>query len=614
MTVSTENARVQHDGNGATTVFPVPFPFLATTDLAVYLTSGGVDTLQTIAAHYTVTGGDPTGSLTMLTAPANGETLTIVRDMPYTQPTEYPNQGGYQSAVLEGSLDRLTMLAGQLREALNRSLTLPPASPLIGLELPAPVANHYLKWDATGTDLISALLATTALTVSSFMESVLTAANAAAARVAIGENASGSPFTRKHNFAGTAPPTVNDDAGDGYAIGSEWFDTTNDRLYELLNSTAASAVWRLKTPSAADHNMILNGSVTIDQINSGTAVTVDADVGPDPASLYFLGPDGWMAQGEIAQGVFTIQRIGLGVSADPDFQYTHALRVTITTADAALAAGDAYNLQLPIEGYEGARAAMGNANAKPVTLTFWAHSTVSGTFSGCIHGETLDSPNYVFTYTINATSTWEKKTIVIPGHTGATGWSGVNTLWGRVFFDLGSGSNHRGTANVWAEGDLSLNQGATGAVSLITTLGAVFHITGVRMHVGAYLADAEIPTLHEELFRAARYYQKTYPAGSNAGAITGVGALFQRDPAGVGAQPALAWRLPVPMRATPTIQFYSHATGAVNTVRDNTSASDRAVSSVSSTGDRSSGYPTLSTSPAANTIMSAHIVAKSFLV
>lgn len=45
------------------------------------------------------------------------------------------------------------------------------------------------------------------------------------------------------NLAATAAPTAGDDSGDGYAVGSRWLDTTNDRAYVCLDATAASAVW-----------------------------------------------------------------------------------------------------------------------------------------------------------------------------------------------------------------------------------------------------------------------------------------------------------------------------------------------------------------------------------
>lgn len=44
-------------------------------------------------------------------------------------------------------------------------------------------------------------------------------------------------------LAKTADPTVNDDANDGYVVGSRWINTTDDREFVCVDSTVGSAVW-----------------------------------------------------------------------------------------------------------------------------------------------------------------------------------------------------------------------------------------------------------------------------------------------------------------------------------------------------------------------------------
>lgn len=46
-----------------------------------------------------------------------------------------------------------------------------------------------------------------------------------------------------HKLNGTIAPTVNDDSGDGYAVGSIWVDTVADTAYICVDSTATAAVW-----------------------------------------------------------------------------------------------------------------------------------------------------------------------------------------------------------------------------------------------------------------------------------------------------------------------------------------------------------------------------------
>lgn len=43
----------------------------------------------------------------------------------------------------------------------------------------------------------------------------------------------------------TVAPTVNDDSGDDYSVGTIWTDTTNDRIYVAIDVTAGAAIWKM---------------------------------------------------------------------------------------------------------------------------------------------------------------------------------------------------------------------------------------------------------------------------------------------------------------------------------------------------------------------------------
>ena len=92
MTISTTTARTTYNGNGITTVFSIPFRFLANGDIVVVeVSAAGVETTKTLTTHYTLTGAgdDAGGSVTMLVAPANGTRLIIYRDTDIVQETDY---------------------------------------------------------------------------------------------------------------------------------------------------------------------------------------------------------------------------------------------------------------------------------------------------------------------------------------------------------------------------------------------------------------------------------------------------------------------------------------------------------------------------------------------
>lgn len=54
----------------------------------------------------------------------------------------------------------------------------------------------------------------------------------------------GSTSEVKCNFAATEAPDADNDTGEGYVVGSQWIDVTNDNCYICVDNTAATAVWK----------------------------------------------------------------------------------------------------------------------------------------------------------------------------------------------------------------------------------------------------------------------------------------------------------------------------------------------------------------------------------
>ena len=50
-----------------------------------------------------------------------------------------------------------------------------------------------------------------------------------------------------NNYSALVDPTVNDDSGLGYAVGSEWANQNTGDVFKLIDSTPGSAVWILLT-------------------------------------------------------------------------------------------------------------------------------------------------------------------------------------------------------------------------------------------------------------------------------------------------------------------------------------------------------------------------------
>lgn len=159
MTISATYTPAQASGNGVTVAFPFTFKTFEQADLVVIITDADdVDTTQTITTHYTVSlnadqNNNPGGTVTMLTAPASGTTLTIAREIDALQETDIANGGGFYPEVLEDAFDRLTMLSQQNSDAIARSFSLPVTVAGVNTELPVPAANNIVGWNPTADAL-----------------------------------------------------------------------------------------------------------------------------------------------------------------------------------------------------------------------------------------------------------------------------------------------------------------------------------------------------------------------------------------------------------------------------------------------------------------------------
>lgn len=176
MTISSDVTLVSANGNGVTTVFSFsPLKFFASTELQVIKVSSlGVETVLTEGtgtSNYSVSLNDlnnlpTTGSLTypatLGTALAVGESIVMKYNFPLTQPSHLTNQGGYNPHVQEQNFDRAALHDIQMQEEIDRSIKVTPSNFAIDTDLPDPVANTAIGWNATATGMSNLALTITA--------------------------------------------------------------------------------------------------------------------------------------------------------------------------------------------------------------------------------------------------------------------------------------------------------------------------------------------------------------------------------------------------------------------------------------------------------------------
>lgn len=296
---------------------------------------------------------------------------------------------------------------------------------------------------------------------------------------------------------------------------------------------------RSQTLDFGMRNRIINGAMRIDQRNSGAAVT--------PTNAQYT-VDRWAAA--LTQSAkYNVQQDS---SANTVAGFTSSLKVTSLSAY-SVTSSDLFMVYQPIEGNNIADLRWGTANARPVTISFWVRSSLTGTFGGGLRNSAADR-SYPFSYTISSADTWEQKIITVAGDTSGT-WLTTNGVGVYVQFGLGVGSTYSGTAGSWSGSNFI---SSTGATSVVGTNGATWYVTGVQLEVGSSATSFETRSIGTELQLCQRYYEKSFPL------TTAPAVNISVDPINMGAiaYASSAARTPmifykVTKRAVPTVTLYS---------------------------------------------------------
>ena len=126
MTIAANDRLKAHTGDGTTTDFSFDFPILSSSEIRVTLDVSGVQTVQTIATHYTVTiAGDGTGTVSFVTAPASGTGIYFEGVTEVTQTAAYANADRFPASAHEGSMDKFAKILQEQGAKLSRALVAP---------------------------------------------------------------------------------------------------------------------------------------------------------------------------------------------------------------------------------------------------------------------------------------------------------------------------------------------------------------------------------------------------------------------------------------------------------------------------------------------------------
>ena len=260
MTVSSTTTRNSYTGNGSTTVFAYGFKIFDDDDITVILrtTATGAETVQTKTTHYSVSGvGSASGgNITFGTAPTSAQTVVLLRQTAQTQTTDYTPNDPFPASSHEDALDKLTLLAQDQQDELDRSIKLSRTNTMTSTEFTVGAtdrANKILAFDSSGELAVTQELGT--------FKGNWAASTAYALRDLVKDTSTGNIFivTTAHTSSGSQPLTTNANSAK-YTLLVDASSATASQTAAANSATAAAAS---ATAAAASETAAANATADV---------------------------------------------------------------------------------------------------------------------------------------------------------------------------------------------------------------------------------------------------------------------------------------------------------------------------------------------------------------
>jgi len=331
-------------------------------------------------------------------------------------------------------------------------------------------------------------------------------------------------------FAGTA--ALGSAIGTAVEAGMVAYLTDADQLIHYVADATQGTAWQALPMNGAPRNVVINGAMQVAQ--RGTSVTGNT------AGGYLTADRFNFSVGSLGTWTQTVEN-----DAPTGSGFRKSLKMLCTTADAAPAAGDNGVIQHRLEGQNLQQFLKGTASAKQFTLSFWVKSNVTGTYI-CELDDQDNSRSVSASYTVNASATWEKKTITLPADTTGA-FDNDNAYSLGVNFWLGAGTTFTsGTlATTWAS-RTNANR-AVGQTNLAAATNNYWQVTGVQLEAGAVATPFEFEDYGTTLRKCQRYFQVFGGDGANESFFYGFATSATVAEGSISS--------PVTMRTVPTATF-----------------------------------------------------------
>ena len=239
-------------------------------------------------------------------------------------------------------------------------------------------------------------------------------------------------------------------------------------------------------------NIIINGDMSIAQRGTSYTGLTNGDNGYFTCDRYKTAND---VSGTWTQSQSTDVPTGQG--------FAKSLKMDCTTANGSLSSNSVLFLSQKFEGQNLQYIKKGTSSAESLTLSFWVKSNKTGTYIAELFD--IDNLRQISkSYTIDASNTWEKKTLTFEGDTtGTLDNNNERSIDINLFLTAGTNYTSGTLGTSWQSYDDT--DRAVGQVNLADSTANEWYVTGLQLEAGTTASDFEFLPHDVNLLRCQRY-------------------------------------------------------------------------------------------------------------
>ena len=324
--------------------------------------------------------------------------------------------------------------------------------------------------------------------------------------VAIGSSTSAGSNIRFLTGAVSATERMRIDTSGNVGIGTA---SPSTKLHVAGDVTVAGAVTGVTSINSGQiggrRNIVYNGEMKVAQRSA-------SETGLGAAAGYFT-LDRWRVALNGTVGRFTMAQV-----ADGPPGFANCMKLTTTTADTSIAAGEYLIFETRFEGQDLQQLKKGTASAEQFTVSFYVKGNAAALYV-CEIYDVDNSRNITQSFAV--TTSWNRIELTFAADT-SDPLDDDNAVSIALNFWLHSGSDHTGgtfAVNTWNDVTAANRAAVDGLTSIFDATSRTFFITGVQMEIGATATEFEHRTFGEELALCQRYYEVM-----GIGSLSGVAA------------------------------------------------------------------------------------------